>query len=53
MESKYLNFLLYENEINRIAKEVGLCRRIRTFTPLELLKMVLVQKCFLCNLRLD
>ena len=40
MESKYLNFLLDENEINRIAKEVGLCRRIRTFTPIELLKMV-------------
>lgn len=40
MESKYLNFLLDENEINRIAKEVGLCKRIRAFTPLELLKMV-------------
>ena len=40
MESKYLNFLLDENEINKIAKEVGLCKRIRTFTPLELLKMV-------------
>ena len=40
MESKYLNFLLDENEINRIAKEIGLCKRIRTFTPLELLKMV-------------
>ena len=40
MESKYLNFLLDENEINRIAKEVGLCKRIRKFTPLELLKMV-------------
>ena len=40
MESKYFNFLLDENEINRIAKEVGLCRRIRTFTPIELLKMV-------------
>ena len=40
MESKYLNFLLDENEINRIAKRVGLCKRIRTFTPLELLKMV-------------
>ena len=40
MESKYLNFLLDENEINRVAKEVGLCKRIRKFTPLELLKMV-------------
>lgn len=40
MESKYLNFLLDENEINRIANEVGLCKRIRKFTPLELLKMV-------------
>ena len=38
MESKYLNFLLDENEINKITKEVGLCKRIRTFTPLELLK---------------
>ena len=36
MESKYLNFLLDENEINKIAKEVGLCKRIRTFTPLGL-----------------
>ena len=40
MESKYLNFLLNENEINRIANEVGLCKRIRKFTPMELLKMV-------------
>ena len=40
MESKYLNFLLDENEINRVAKEVGLCKRIRKFTHLELLKMV-------------
>ena len=40
MESKYLNFLLDENEINRVAKEVGLCKRIRKFTPLEHLKMV-------------
>ena len=33
MESKYLNFLLDENEINRIAKEVGLCNfeRFATF----------------------
>lgn len=40
MESKYINFLLDENEINKIAKEVGLCIRIRKFTPIELLKMV-------------
>lgn len=40
MESKYLNFLLNENEINRIANEVGLCKRVRKFTPMELLKMV-------------
>ncbi len=40
MESKYLNFLLNENEINRIANEVGLFKRIRKFTPMELLKMV-------------
>lgn len=40
MESKYLNFLLDENEINRIANEVGLCKRIRKFKPMELLKMV-------------
>ena len=40
MESKYLNFLLNENEIDRIANEVGLCKRIRKFTPMELLKMV-------------
>ena len=33
MESKYLNFLLDENEINKIAKEVGLCKRIRTLLP--------------------
>ncbi|MGL5050730.1 MAG: hypothetical protein ACRC6A_02770 [Fusobacteriaceae bacterium] len=39
MKSKYINFLLNENEINKIAKEVGLCTRIRKFTPMELLKM--------------
>lgn len=39
MESKYINFLLNEIEINKIAKEVGLCTRIRKFTPMELLKM--------------
>ena len=40
MKSKYLNFLLNENEINKIAKEVGLCTRIRKFKPMDLLKMV-------------
>ncbi|MGL6168428.1 MAG: hypothetical protein ACRC0Y_09090, partial [Fusobacteriaceae bacterium] len=39
MESKCLKFLLNESEINKIAKEVGLCTRIRKFTPMELLKM--------------
>ena len=39
MESKYINFLLNENEINKIAKKVELCTRIRKFTPMELLKM--------------
>ncbi len=36
MESKYLNFLLDENKVNRIANEVGLCKRIRKFTPMGL-----------------
>ena len=44
MESKYLNFLLDENEINRVAKEVGLCgvsppnrskTLIRNFSPVQ------------------
>lgn len=39
MESEYLNFLLNQEEINKIAKEVGLCRRIRKFNPMELLKI--------------
>ncbi|MGL4998622.1 MAG: hypothetical protein ACRC5T_06600, partial [Cetobacterium sp.] len=34
MESKCLKFLLNESEINKIAKEVGLCTRIRKFTPM-------------------
>ncbi|MGL4910177.1 MAG: IS4 family transposase [Cetobacterium sp.] len=42
MKSKCLNFLLNEEEINSIAKEVGLCKRIRKFTPIQLLKMVVL-----------
>ncbi|MGL5988225.1 IS4 family transposase [Cetobacterium sp.] len=42
MKSKCLNFLLNEEEINRIAKEVGLCKRIRKFSPIQLLKMVIL-----------
>lgn len=41
MKSKCLNFLLNEEEINHIAKEVGLCKRIRKFNPVQLLKMVI------------
>ena len=40
MKSKLLDFLLDEKEINKIAKEVGLCKRIRKFKPIDLLKMV-------------
>ncbi|MGL4534842.1 MAG: hypothetical protein ACRCUA_07275 [Fusobacteriaceae bacterium] len=39
MQSKCLKILLNESEINKIAKEVGLCTRNRQFTPIELLKM--------------
>ena len=42
MKSKCLNFLLNEEEINSIAKEVGLCKRIRKFSPVQLLKMVIL-----------
>ncbi|MGL4999133.1 MAG: hypothetical protein ACRC5T_09220 [Cetobacterium sp.] len=42
MESKCLKFLLNESEINKIAKEVGLCIRIRKFTPVKLLKMAVI-----------
>lgn len=42
MKSKCLNFLLNEQEINSIAKEVGLCKRIRKFNPVQLLKMVVL-----------
>lgn len=38
MKSKLLDFLLDENEINKIAKKVGLCQRIRKFKPMDLLK---------------
>ena len=40
MKSKLLDFLLDEKEINKIAKEIGLCKRIRKFKPIDLLKMV-------------
>lgn len=42
MKSKCLNFLLNEEEINRIAKDVGLCKRICKFKHLQLLKMVIL-----------
>lgn len=44
MKSKCLNFLLNEEEINRIAKEVGFCKRIRKFSPIQLLKMVILSQ---------
>ncbi|MGL4534188.1 MAG: hypothetical protein ACRCUA_03930 [Fusobacteriaceae bacterium] len=42
MESKCLKFLFNESEINKIAKEIGLCTRIRKFIPMKLLKMAVI-----------
>jgi len=40
MTSKYLDILLNEDYLNELANNVGLCKRIRKITPLDLVKML-------------
>ena len=40
MQLDLLEYLLNEEKINEIARKVGLCKRIRKFKPINLLKMV-------------